>query len=1019
MSNKLPGPCTIRLLTLPGLRRLATVRGKRAYEPAVRDFLAKTLQTGDLGAAAAGFTITLVNPWIEQDITALEVRLDGRRFDPARLLLDDGRRRRGGDRLTPFRFSVNTPLTVTLRNRFLPDGLHFLEILLTGSSARFHLPPAPLRVTGGVAELSFINEPEPDAEVTHWRSGPAVFHLAPVLWNDLDWLFDEAAVRYLARGHLLEVARQLSNDPTTAAAAAQWPAGEDDDLFARLRNLCAKEQFEPLLGFCTEPAVLFLSGESLVRQTVARQADCRRRFGRPAVTAWLPHRQGLPDSLPQILRKAGCRGLLLHAPLPDSAASHTFAWQGADGTRLNAHCLQTPPDAGFPLPRDPAAVRQKLDAWVEVLAAQAPSNQLFCPAGSVFGHPQEAAAALLAAVNEKHRRVHFQLSRPVDFFAALPDRGLPVVYGELAQTAAPLPAPRPDLLRLHRRAEYAALAMERLPLIAGLAEDESYRRAVGQVWERVLASQGLAALSGAHVAEVHDRLTVQLKTALELAATHGRALLGRLARMIPSPPGAWGVVVVANTLPFWRERTVELELTPPDGRPPTLTDGKRRYPLQILSADRAGNSLQRARGVLSLAVPPLGYRALWLMPPDRCPAPEVERGVVKVDRHFLQNAWLTVTISPQNAALGRIADRHRRRLYEMDDVGLLAWRRPSGRRRFFRAERLDILENGPVRAALRYTGRLDGQAASVTYRLSQGSKIIEVLTTVTLRGRAGRLEVKTPRPVLSHRIVHETPYGLTVRGRGVFPALNFLDIGDDEGGLAVLNDGLAGHGVERKAVWLELAADLPVVHPVHHREGIIPRGGHAFRYAFFPHQLSAAGAHVYRRGLDFNAPYLVHQSPLPAAAARSPLPSSTGAEPDALPDAGLYTPPDELAAAAALFGQDELIDETELPAPAHAPADLSPPRARSLLRLTPDNIEIGAILQHPDGAVVIRLVERAGKDTLALLKPKWPAARLEITDLLGRAVAEIPPPARRARDGFWEIPCRAFEIKTLRFLPPS
>lgn len=1024
MSKKLPGPWKIRLLTLPGLRRLAVGRRGRAYEPAVREFLSKTLQPGDLGSLAAGadFTFVLTNPWIEQDITAVEVRLDGKRLAPSRLLLDDGRQVVSGEHLTQLRFSVNAPLRITLVDRALRDGLHYLSVVFTGAFGVFRLPPAPFRLRAGAGEWCFQRPPKPNAKVIHWRNGPATFHLAPILWNDLDWLLEESAAQDLARGHLLEAARQMESDPRIMHAAAYWPAGDTDGVFSRLRPLVEKEQFEPLLGFIVEPAAARLSGESLVRQTIWRQADCRRRFGRLAVTAWLPREQNLPDSLPQILRKAGCRGLLLRAPVPDAAAPSSFSWQGADGTRLTVHRLQTATDAGFPLPRGVAAARRKLDEWVEAAAVQAPTNQLFCPAGNAFGHPQREAAALLDAVNREHARVQFKLSRPRDFFAALPERGLPVVYGELAAGDEPQPAPRPDLLRLQRRAEYAALSMERLPLILGLEADDAFRRATQQVWERVLASQSVAALSGAHTEAVHNRLVLRLNTALELAATHCRVLMGRLTRLIPAPPAAWGAVTVANTLPFWREQTVEFEVTPPDGRTPAVTDGKRRYPTQPLSADRAGDLVQRARIAVSLAVPPLGYHTLWLTTPEACAAQEVERGVVQVERHFLQNAWLTVTIDPQSGALAQIADRHRRRLYEMEGVGLLAWlRRSAGRRRFFQVRGVEILENGPIRAALRYTGTVAGQEASITYFLSQTSKIIETVTTIALAGHAGRLEVRTPRPAVSHRIVHETPYGLAPRGRGVYPALNFLDIADDQGGLAVLNDGLAGHDVDRHNVWLELAADLPCLHPVHHREGIVPRGRYSFRYAFFPHQLNTTGAHIYRRGLDFNTPFLVQpcafrDTTAPTSPVPQPAAASWVAASDDLPDAGLYTPPDELAADAALFGADEVIDQV---APPPRPGERldAPPRARCLLRLAPDNIEIGAVLRHPDGAVIVRLVERAGKDTLARLQPKWPAGRLEIADLLGRPVREVEPAVSHSNDGFWEIPCRAFEIKTLRFLP--
>jgi len=146
--------------------------------------------------------------------------------------------------------------------------------------------------------------------------------------------------------------------------------------------------------------------------------------------------------------------------------------------------------------------------------------------------------------------------------------------------------------------------------------------------------------------------------------------------------------------------------------------------------------------------------------------------------------------------------------------------------------------------------------------------------------------------------------------------------------------------------------------------GALSLGRQSFSYSFFPHRGDSRQARVYRRGLAFNTPFLVH-----------PFRPGTGKTTAAKPEA-----------------------------------------TDALFALSPDSIQIGAFYRDEDGGVVLRLVERGGKDTLAELKTFRPFTKAQITDLLGRPVKEVQPEKRGPAKNVLTLAFRAWEIKTLRLV---
>lgn len=963
--TRLVAPIAARLAGLPGTR--GALRGwlrRRAqqlvarYPAPLRTFLGDLFVVGSMHNVPGqnpkvrhDFQFAIRNPSVAQALTGIEVVLDGRAVRRERVWINRKR-----PPYAPLDFSPDQPLPITLAERGLPDGIHFVGLRLHGTVTTLNVPPTPLRMHDGQGEL--LGRVSPELALP---TAARVVHFVPFLLDQAPAPLAAEARNALAAGHLADVIRWLDATPqATYSLGALQPlralADADPAALDRLRSLVKERRAELLCSGVVEPGLSWLRGESIIRQVTSWQTAVRRMLDPTSAVAWLPTVPSACASLPQILLKAGCRALALSAGR-NSDAPADFMWEGIDGTRIKTHRLRVAPSWGYPWPRERDAAATKLHG---VLRHETDLADGLLPAGSPFGRPQTLAPADFAA--PANTTVHYSL--PSRFFATRPDRGLPVVTGDLGWPNAGDAAARPRLRRLHCLAETAVLDLERLPLILGAPPDDTYRDAVREAWALLLPEQHHAVLTGRVDEAAAETAAYRLRRVSELVDQTGRRLPAELAARVPAPGDAVAAMVAVNTLPFWRDKLVPVDLPATDGALPMVFDGKYRIPLQIARRENfADGQLRRGHALFRLAVPPLGYRVVWLCA-NRPDAPRTpERAVVTLRDHVLENGWLTVSFNAETGTVARIVDRHRERVFDLTGGGLLVTRPSLGKAVEFTTNGVEVLETGPLRAALRFTGKVGRARASITYRLAQTSKVVEVEIEIDGAPAQGGFGVRFPRWRGVRRVVQEIPYGHVAREPGHYAAQTYLDLDATDHGLALLTGEMAGCEIAKGHVELTVAGSLAHRHWLDPTPVPLPdrlRAG----YGIYPHEHGTGPAALFRRGLDLATPLWIGREAL----------STHG-------------------------------------------VDAKTPRAHGLIQLSPDTIELGALYADDDGSLVARLIERGGKDTLATLKLSDRPARVELTDLLGHTVREVRPGRWHKTKGAFDLRFRAFEIKTLRIFP--
>lgn len=983
-------PFVARLLTLPGMRHLAARRINKFLQhfadlipadlgPALEAVLVHDL-IGNVDTDGDGepdaFRIAITNCWFYQHLVGVELRVDGKKIAPDKLLIDNGFEQFDATTIKRIRYEPGLPFTLTVPGRPLPDGLHYVDIELHGEVAPLYALSVPIAMKDGVGIIAVLTDPpDPALHVSLPAEAKATVHFVPHVHFDLEWLRDQDTFARLAVENLLEAIDILEQDKQATFVIDQAPqldalARLAPEAMPRLKALVDQGRMELLMGFYAEPDVNMVHGESLVRQAIYWQRYCRRHFGKISTIGWLPDSFGMSATLPQILRKAGCSGFAFSRGVADRTSPGTFMWEGLDGTRIKTQWMHELYFPGYPLPHDERRAEYKLARVYQKLADKAPTNQLFCPAGIDHGRPQRHVGQVLMQFNAKHPNVHFERSLPSRFFAALPDRGLPVIKGEFNPDNAGVYGARPQIKHLHRRAEVTIADLERICLMAG---GDTPHELLDDLWTQLFHAQFHDSLPGCHPDDVSAQIEYRLRRIIDLAERAIADQLDALASQVTAPTDAIRPIIVVNTLPFQREETFSLELTAVDSRLPLLTDGKKIIPVQVLRTDQyADGRLKRATVLVSVQAPPLGYRVLWIVADVGQHKDASPRAVVSVHDNTLRNGWLDVTLDPETGTVARIVDRQREFLFETPNAGQLTIsvdrgslymtaRSKVSRPKRFKPHQIDLLENGPIRASIRFTGKVGGNDASLTYILNRGSKRVDVKASIDLRQAQRSLDVRIPLLPDTQAVVHEIPYGEIARDETEYPALTYVDITGEGRGLALLNAGTPGHRLEKGELTMCLLRSVDKIHFHDAGPGAQSLGRQTFNYALFPHQGDSRQARVYRRGAAFNAPLRVRV--------------------------------------------------------AQAPSDVSnrKPIAATLLTLTPDSIEVGALYRDHDGAIVLRLIERGGKDTAAQITPRWPFNEVHLTDLLGRSVRLIKTGKRGRKKGVFTLAFRAFEIKTLRF----
>jgi alpha-mannosidase len=690
------------------------------------------------------------------------------------------------------------------------------------------------------AELASVGERFP-AEGSVWLTGHA--HL------DLAWLWPLEETRRKARRTFHSVVGLMGSYPElhfnqSSAQVYRWIEQDDPALFEKIQALVREGRWDVVGGMWVEPDGNLPAGESWVRQLLYGQRYFQSRFGEGAKVAWLPDSFGFNGNLPQLLLSAGIPYFFTHKltwnernPFPYDL----YWWEGIDGSRVLAHSF-TNAENGYNARLTACEVG---DTWRRFRGKRDHDCTLLA-----FGYG-DGGGGPTAEMLERFRRLrdfpglpNLRMGRIAEFYEKIATRSLPVWVGEkyLEYHRATFTT-QGRVKLLHRQLEHALVEAETAATLALLGRQKHYpEEAFRRLWEILLLNEFHDILPGSSIHTVYETAQRQLAAALEECSDIRLAALpsGAVNREAESSTDLEGLI--------WNlqmdDRPLVVEIS-------AEVDG----PLRVIAAAEKEVATQRLEdGRLLICVDEVQVPGLGALPIRSVPGePGAIQSCVQAHPSELETECLRIQIN-DDGTLGSIFDKECGREI-LAGRGNQLWLFTDIPRQFdawdidatYSDEGIELcgetapkcIETGPLRGAIRVRRQHENIEIIQDYRLTRGSRLVEIRTRVRWRGRRRFLRALFPLAIRTHETWAETAFGAVARpnhrntpwdeARFEMPMHRWADVSEPNYGVSLLNIGKYGYNIHGNVLGISLLR-API-----YPDPYADEGDHEFVYAILPH----------------------------------------------------------------------------------------------------------------------------------------------------------------------------------------
>jgi len=728
------------------------------------------------------------------------------------------------------------------------------------------------------------------------------FHMIGNSHIDATWLWtwpEGMAAVVSAFRSALERMKENPEFTFTASSAQfyEWVAATDPALIAEIRQRVEEGRWAVVGGWWVEPDVNMPSGESLVRQGLYGQRLFQQLFGRRAEIGYNPDSFGHPGTLPQILKLQGLRGYVFMRPQPTEKGlpSDLFWWEGADGTRILAYHIPIAyGDYDGP-------IMQRIHRIVTDLPEPTKDLMAFYGAGDHGGGPTIINIRSIMEARKESGAPSMVFSTPYKYFdevQGLPN--LPVVADDLQHHSVGCYTAVSEVKKENRTAEAALVTGEKFAALGLVVAGADYpQNEFTSAWKKVLLMQFHDSLAGSALPAHYDMARQAYGYATEVGTAAMYRAAEKIAWQIPTPHANSEYLVVFNPHAWEANLNVEYEL----GWEWTSGATPESQSIQTNSSlvDDQGHEIahqwtqatttidDRKRLVFRAAVPAFGYRQFELRRASPRLAPESR---VHAEGNELENEHLRVRFSSDGTfsvydkdAKAEVFGENKGRAVVLDDPSdtwshdVKAYTKEIGA---FADAHFRVLENGPLRAAIRVRTRYGASSLETDWVLYAGSPTLEARVALDWHERLKILKFSFPVDVKNPQPTYEIAYGYKVRKAqgNEDPGQRWIDVSGERGGgeygLAVLNDAKYGYSVQggdlrvsivRSPVYAQFERDLKPDGEYLWQD----QGRQTFRMLLTPHAGGWRQAGIVRMAEEFTAPFPIlyqgiHPGIRPAAA---------------------------------------------------------------------------------------------------------------------------------------------------------
>ncbi|HVA88530.1 MAG TPA: alpha-mannosidase [Chloroflexota bacterium] len=712
---------------------------------------------------------------------------------------------------------------------------------------------------------------------------------------DTAWLWPLAQTRRKVARSWSTVLRLMERYPDYHFLCSQpqqyaWLEEDEPDLYRQVAARIREGRWEPAGAMWVEPDANLTAGESLVRQFLYGQRYLQTHFGLRSGILWLPDAFGYSAALPQLMRSAGVHTFVttkMSWNTGNRMPHDTFRWRGLDGSEVLAYFITgsrhwrpedwvEAPD-GNPRGQDTyngdLSLKEVLGSYVRYRDKGINTHTLYAFGwGDGGGGPTEHMLEYADRMGDYPGVPRLAQGNADHFLRALKeqvwDDPLTAIWdGELyfeyhrgtytSQWRAKWDNRRSELLL--REAELWFSWARTLGAAA-----QSWQVTLTHCWEIILLNQFHDILPGSSIGEVYEDQRRQHAEVREEA----EAVLARAQEAVAGRIGASGhALALFHALPWPREGTVSLIL------PAAVQDDD-----QLLDADGAPLATQAVVDldgmhrtlVAGVCIPAHGYTTLLLGNGD----PLGGTAELRVEDRLLENRFVRLTLDERGCFASLFDKQHGRevlapggggnRLQAFEDkpINFDAWDidqfYTEKAREIDDVTSWDIVERGPVRAAIEISRRFDRSTIRQRILLHADSPRVTVQTHVDWHQRQVLLKAAFPLAVHSTEAAYECAFGYVRRpthqntswdaARFEVAAHRWADLSETGYGVSLLNDSKYGHDCQGNVLRLTLLTSAIEPDPM------ADEGTHTFSYALLPHGPDWTIEDTIRAAHAFNLP---------------------------------------------------------------------------------------------------------------------------------------------------------------------
>ncbi len=676
---------------------------------------------------------------------------------------------------------------------------------------------------------------------------------------DLAWLWPVAETRRKARRTFSTQLWLMDNYKDfvfnqSSAQAYKWIEEDDPELFARIKQAVADGRWEPVGGMWVEPDSQVTGGEAYVRQLFYGQRYFEEKFGVRNSTAWLPDVFGFSAAVPQILLGAGVENFFTIKVTWSEVnvfPYDLFMWEGLDGSRVLTHTFNNP-EGGYNGVIEPVST---FNTWKNFSGKRLHDQTLLSFGwGDGGGGPSEDMLEKYNRIKDYPVLPRLEMGKVEDFFASLPQEGLPVYVGELyLELHRATLTTQARVKQLNRESEHRLVEAESFAALAA-RDGAAYPTAeIDQGWQDLLYNQFHDILPGSSINEVYQDTHPQLEG---VVANATRARNEAIAARVGEGSGAYAIT---NPGIFNRPLTALL----PDGAEVGLHSQKvdggvlvrnaanemGAFETQIISAE--SGSMDSTSSSENVSVSSLGLSKVMENALVR-----VEIGADGTLVSVFDKRVERETLSDRGNQLWAYSDKPRAwDAWDIDETY------ETIGEEIHSVDSIEIVEEGPIRAAVRVTRTFRSSTFVQTYKLMAESSRIDIETDIDWHERLTLVRTQFPTTIHAHHATYETMYGVhqrpnnrnTVWDRARFEvsAHRFADLSEPDYGVALLNNAKYGHNAVNGTLGMSLIRGPLYPDP------FADEGRHHFTYSFFPHVGDWIEGDVVAEAHALNAPMVV------------------------------------------------------------------------------------------------------------------------------------------------------------------